>query len=94
MSIDNPIGEFMGDGAYDSSKVYADVEGRCDEGNTTVTILPRKNAVVSDNFPDSPTQRDRHVDYIDTNGRLAWECKTGYHRRLLVENAMGRAREL
>ena len=80
----------MADGAYDSQKIYGDVENRDDGGDNTVTVPPPKNAVVSETFPEITTQRDGHVDYINTNGRSAWECKTDYYRRLLVENAMGR----
>jgi hypothetical protein len=88
--IDTPIDELMGDGAYDSRKIYDEVDNRDDGGEHTVTIPTPKNAVVSDNFHENPTQRDDHVNFINTNGRSAWEHKTGYFRRLLVENAMGR----
>ncbi len=88
--IEDPIDEVMGDGAYDSRKIYASIEGRNDNGDHSVTIPPRNDAVVSKGFPKEPTQRDEHVDFINTNGRKFWELKTGYYRRLLVENVMGR----
>ena len=90
--IEAPINEFMGDGAYDCHQIYDAVEARDDGGNKSVTIPPRKNAVVSEHFPESATQRDGHVDFIDTHGRSAWEIESEYSRRLLVENAMGRVK--
>ena len=92
--IESPIDEFMGDGAYDSHKIYDEIENRNDKGHHIVTIPPPKNAVVSDNFPNNPSKRDKHTDFINTHGRLAWEHKTKYNRRLLVENTMGRFKRI
>ncbi len=82
--VGEQIDELMGDGAYDSQKIY-DAAGKA-----KVTVPPRKNAVLSSDFPDEPSQRDKHVDYINTHGRKAWEDEVSYYRRLLVENTMGR----
>ena len=89
-NIETPINEFMGDGAYDCHKIYNEVEARDDGGNGSVTIPPRKNSVVSEHFPENATQRDKHIEFIDTHGRPVWEMEKQYSRRLLVENAMGR----
>ena len=89
-TIEAPINELMGDGAYDCHKIYDAVEAHEDGGNNSATIASRKKAVVSEHFPESATQRDAHVDFIDTHGRSAWEIENQYSRRLLVENAMGR----
>ena len=89
-TIEAPINEFMADGAYDCHQIYDAVEARDDGGNNAITIPPRKNAVVSEHFPENATRRDVHVDFIDTHGRSAWEMENEYSRRLLVENAMGR----
>jgi hypothetical protein len=88
--IDDPVDEFIADGAYDSENIYSAVEGRTDDGDQTVTIPPRAGAVVSKAFPEDPSQRDDHVNFINAHGKKAWEVSTGYYRRLLVENAMGR----
>ena len=88
--IEDPIDEFMGDGAYDTKAIYSSVESRDDEGGHSVTIPPRTGAVVSTAFPDDPSQRDDHVNFVDDHGKKAWENSIGYYRRLLVENAMGR----
>ena len=42
----------------------------------------------------SPNQRDRHLDMINTHGRLAWQVATGYGQRALVETTMGRYKSL
>ena len=88
--IDEPVGELLGDGAYDSQKTYDAARAKSTDGKATVTVPPKKNAVLSKNFPDNPTQRDGHVNFISSNGRRAWETMTSYYRRLLVENTMGR----
>jgi hypothetical protein len=54
-----------------------------------VVIPPRANAVLKEgNGP--PTQRDEHITMIASDGRMAWQAETGYGRRVLVENAIGR----
>jgi len=89
--IDEPIDEFIGDGAYDGQSIYdAIADHNTDNHPYTVTVPPPKNAVLSPQFPENPSKRDEHVDFINNNDRTAWEKMTLYHRRLLVENAMGR----
>ena len=51
---------------------------------------PRSNAKLSVSVASNPSQRDRHVRFVDDYGRRAWECHVGYGRRLVVENAMYR----
>ena len=92
--INKPIVELMGDGAYDSKKTYAAARSYSKDGKGIVTVPPKKNAVLSADFSTSPSQRDKHVDFINTNGRKAWEDKNSYYRRLLVENAVGRFKEI
>jgi hypothetical protein len=54
-----------------------------------VVIPPRSTAVPSVEV-DPPTQRDRHLEMITKQGRLAWQAAMGYGRRSLVETTMGR----
>ena len=88
--IKNPIDEFIGDGAYDTKKVYHTVESRTEKGHHNVTVPPPKNAVPSPKFKQNPTQRDEHVNFINMNSRSSWKSKFQYYRRLLIENTMGR----
>lgn len=92
--IDNPVDEFIGDGAYDSSDIYDAVDNRKDQGEHKVTVPPKSNAVLSDNYEEKPTKRDEHVSFIKEHGRKAWEQMTQYYRRLLAENAMGRYKQI
>jgi len=50
-----------------------------------VVIPLHKNAVCSD---AGDTQRDQHIQAIEQHGRIAWQQKTGYGLRNLVELAM------
>jgi hypothetical protein len=39
---------------------------------------------------EPPSQRDRHVASIQTDGKLKWQTANGYRKRAVVETAMGR----
>lgn len=88
--VEDPIEEFLADGAYDGQPVYDCVEGHVSGGEGRVTVPPRSNATLSLTANSDPTQRDRHVHFIDWHGKQAWECHTDYSRRLVVENGMYR----
>ena len=91
------VGEALGDGGYDSGKVYLEAERRGFEA----VIKPRVNAR-SDTGPPS---RGRAVGMIRELGYATWAEFTGYGRRWAVEtaystfkrvfgeNAMGRSLE-
>ena len=55
-----------------------------------VTIPPPKNAVMSPNVVQDPTQRDCHISEIASHGRMARQKATGYNQRSRVETLMGR----
>ena len=58
-----------------------------------MVIPPRKTAVPATES-HSPNQRVRHLDLINTEGRLAWQKATGNGQRALVETTMGRYKSL
>jgi len=89
--IDDPIGRVTADGAYDGAPTYQMIAAQGDE--IEVVIPPRSTAVPSGE-PGPPTQRDRHLAMIAEQGRLAWQAKTGYGQRSLVETTMGRYKAL
>ena len=93
-SIDSPIQEFLGDGAYDCKKVTDKIASKDDDSDPLITVPPPSNARLSRDNKANPSQRDKHVEFIREEGREAWECKNRYHRRLLVENAMGRFKQI
>ncbi|WP_420408073.1 IS5 family transposase [Hoeflea sp.] len=85
--IDDEIGQFTADGAYDGNPTY-DAVLRHSPGAKFV-IPPRSNAV------ERPTaqaccQRDDHVASMQIDGRLKWQASTGYGKRALAETAMGK----
>jgi hypothetical protein len=55
-----------------------------------VIIPPHVTAVLSDMAGQNPSQRDKHILSIATQGRLGWQKETDYGQRALVETAMGR----
>ena len=58
-----------------------------------MVIPPRKTAVPGTESC-APNQRDRHLEKINTEGRLAWQKTTGYGQRALVETTMSRYKSL
>ncbi|MDD5411782.1 MAG: transposase [Methylobacter sp.] len=80
---------FMGDGAYDGEPVSQAVLNK--QPNAQVVVPPHKNAVCSG---ACDTQRDRHIQIIAEQGRIAWPRKTGYNLRSYVELAMQRYKRI
>ena len=46
--------------------------------------------MLSPESKSNPTQRDEHVNFMNSHDRSSWESKFRYYRRLLVENTIGR----
>ena len=85
------IEKVMADGAYDGAPTYQTIAQHGDD--IKVMIPPRKTAVL-DTQSNAPSQRDRHIDMINNEGRLAWQAATGYGQRALVETTMGRYKSI
>jgi len=85
--IDDEIGQFTADGAYDGYPAY-DAVLRHSAG-ARVVIPPRSNGVERPNAQAS-CQRDDHIASMQIDGRLKWQASTGYGKRVLVETAVGR----
>ncbi|QPC95485.1 IS5 family transposase [Mesorhizobium sp. INR15] len=85
--INEEIGQFTADGAYDGYPTY-DAVLRHSAG-AKVVIPPRSNAVERPSA-QSCCQRDDHIASMQIDGRLKWQTSTGYGKRALAETAMGR----
>lgn len=81
--IAEPLEAVIADGVYDQSGVYEAVGTR--HPGAVVVVPPRSSAVPSDTAQAEPTQRDRHPQAIADGGRMAWQVKSGYNLRALVE---------
>jgi hypothetical protein len=82
--IDVPIKQVTADGAYDGEPTYDVIAAHGDQ--IIVAIPPRSTAVPSGSDP--PTQRDKHLETIQTKGRLVWQAAVDYGKRALVETMM------
>ena len=89
--IDDPIGQFTADGAYDSIPTY-DAVGR-HSADAVVVIPPRSNAIDRSDARIS-SQRDRHIAAIKAEGRMKWQAAAGYGKRSLSETAIGRYKSI
>jgi hypothetical protein len=85
--IDDEIGQFTADGAYDGTPAY-DAVLRHSPG-ARIVIPPRSNAMERPNAQAS-CPRDDHIASMQADGRLKWQTSTGHGKRALVETAMGR----
>jgi hypothetical protein len=90
--VAGPVVSFTGDGAYDQDRVYASVAERHPEAE--VIVPPRATAVPSQTAESAPTQRDRHLQLIAEQGRMAWQRASGYTKRARAEAAMGRWKQV
>jgi len=81
--IDTPIARVTADGAYDGAPTYATIAAHGDD--IEVVIPPRLTAVLSGELGPL-TRRDRHLEMIAQQGRLAWQKATDYGKRSLVES--------
>lgn len=97
VQIDRPIGQFTADGAYDGDPTYEAVARHSPAA--AVVIPPRANAIERpDAGLSSPdrfsSQRDRHIEAINADGRIKWQVATSYGKRSQVETAIGRYKSI
>ena len=90
--IDEPLAAVIADGAYDQDRVYDGVAEHSAEA--VVVVPPRSTAVLSASAETNPTQRDRHIQVIAEQGRMAWQKTSGYNARAGVEGTMSRYKRI
>ena len=73
------VARLLGDGAYDSSKVYGFLEGQGIE----VVVKPKRNGRCDRGHPS----RRRAVELVKSLGYDGWAERVGYGRRWAVETA-------
>jgi hypothetical protein len=86
--VAEPVTSFTGDGAYDQQGVSTAIIERHPEA--AIIVPPRSTAVPSDTAETTPTQRDRHLQYVAEHGRMAWQKASGYTTRARAEAAISR----
>jgi len=90
--VEGAVEQISGDGAYDWRSCYEAIRGV----GARAVIPPRQGAVIwqHGNCKADPLDRDVALRLIRRKGRSAWKQASGYHRRSLVETAMGRLKRL
>ena len=86
------LASFTGDGGYDQERIYASVAARHPEA--AVIVPPRATAVPSETAKTEPTPRDRHLQLIAAHGRMGWQKMSGYTKRVRVEAAIARYKQV
>jgi hypothetical protein len=92
--IEQEIGKFAGDGAYDKRKVYDCLNAHSPD--VTILIPPRKNAHIwkHGNTKSERLKRDENLRAIRKHGRKEWKRESGYHVRSLAETTMFRLKTI
>ena len=92
--IEQEIGEFAADGAYDKHKVYDGLNAHSPD--VKILIPPRKNARIwkHGNTKAERLKRDENLRSIRKHGRKEWKNNSGYHIRSLSETAMFRLKTI
>ena len=89
--VDGRINTFLADGAYDGDPTYQLFIQRPQSLPLPEVIVPPRGAGLGlAKAEDLLRQRDRHVQAIQDQGRMAWQKSSGYNRRALVEATMSR----
>lgn len=97
-SIDEPVDQVSGDGAYDARSSYEAIDKR----GARATIPPQRNARVRQKDPRL-RQRNENIRRIrelatvfedEEEGRKRWKQETAYHRRSLAETTMMRLKTI
>jgi Transposase DDE domain len=92
--LDQIAGRFTrvtADGAYDSALTNQTIAGH---GEDIEVVIPPRSRAVPSGEAGPLAQRDRHLEMITDQGRLAWQEAIGYGLRALVETTMGRYKAL
>ena len=89
--IDRPIVQFTADGAYDGKPTYDAV---CRHSADAVVVIPPRSNAIDSSKSEFHSQRDRHIEAIQADGRMKWQATTGYGMRSLVETAIGRYKSI
>jgi len=92
--IEQEIGKFAADGAYDKRKVYDCLNAHSPDVN--ILIPPRKNARIwkHGNTQAERLKRDQNLRSIRKQGRKDWKKNSGYHIRSLAETIMFRLKTI
>ena len=90
--VPGEVASFTVDGACDQGSVSAAVAERYPAA--TIIVPPRSTAVPSEAAETAPTQRDRHLQFIATHGRAAWQKASGHTKRARAEAAIGRFKQV
>ncbi len=88
------IASLTAGGAYYSEPVYHAAAAQQPGRPPDVIIPPRASAAPSTADPAKQSPRDHHIQIMAERGRMSWQRATGYGRRNLAENAIGKYKHL
>ena len=94
------LASFAADGAYDQEGVSAAVTKR--HPDAAIIVPPHATAVPSATAETEPTQRDRHLGFVEPrgspdiaeHGRAAWQRASGYTTRARAEAGIARFKQV
>jgi hypothetical protein len=93
--VDGRIDRFLADGAFDGQPTYdLLISRRQGLPIPEVIVPPRRADRVRSRELDMIGQRDRHIAYVQTHGKRAWQTATGYTGRNLIEAGVSRYKRI
>ncbi len=90
--VDREIDRFVGDRIYDQEAVYEAVDHH--SPGAEVVVLPRKDAVLSNNSISVHSHRDCHIADIQSKGWSECKRQSGYYLQSHAENAFYRYKKI
>lgn len=91
--VDDDLGRFTADGAYDTKSVYDAIAAHQD-APVEIVIPPRKGAALSRNTSRAARLRNDNVRDIKRLGRRRWKKESGYHQQGRAENTFFRYKRI
>ena len=90
--LPGPVASFTAGGGYDQEGASATI---AELPPAAAIIMPPRSMDVSSELAETtPTQRDRHHQFIADDGRSAWQKASGYTNRVRAEAAIGRFKQV
>lgn len=93
-TITNPIKSFKADRAYDTPKVYKDIEFYSNHKSSKIVIPPRPNAKKVCLFKVHLNKREKLTRRWFQLGPYKWQKEMNYNKRSLIETTMMRYKKV
>jgi len=92
--VQQPITRVIGDGSYDTRKVYTYLKQHLPTAQVLIPPRPAARIWQHGNTQAQPLARDENLRAIRKRGKKTWKQTSGYHARSLVETTFFRLKTI